>query len=202
MSVRPEKLSEMVGLGPRHWVALAVLGALVITLFAFQWYSVSVRRRQQEVLSSLSFSYGLAIGQSFASRDELFSYLSERGFTFEREAEKGNYEFSDSSGALLLRVKELKLRVSAVYLFVRPGWENGVFGHDLLGLSREDLLARLGRPQRVVRRRQAAHQRESPTEAARLTETWFYAATDFDLTVGFDRNRRVVEVILQNPIGR
>ena len=192
----------MAGQGKRPWLALAVIALLLIALMAYQWHSVLSHRTQESALSSQSFSHGLVIGQRFDSRENLFSYLAERGYEYEREAEKGNYEFLDSSGALLLRVKEFRHNISAVYLFVLPGHEVNADGRDLLGLTAMDLRNLLGVPRRIERRSRAARPAEPASEAARIVETWFYEARIFDLTVGLDRTRRVVEVILQGPIAR
>jgi len=202
VSVSPERLPVLAGQSPRHWLALAVFAALIIALVAYQWESLLAGRKQELALSALTFSHGLAIGQECESGDWLISYLGERGFRYEREVEEGHFELRDASETVLLRVKEHESRISAVYLFALEGFDAEAFRRDLLGLTKKEMHVLLGKPGRKEVLSGEGHGRERSGEASRTVEAWFYLARDFDLTVGFDRNGRTVEAVLQAPITR
>ncbi len=204
MEFAPEKLPK---LAKARFPWLSIL-ALFLSLFLFYLGALYIQvqeNKKEKALGGLSFSHGLELGADFSGPHAVEERIKDAGFSYLREIEPGNYEFTDNFQTILLRVKGKEdLGMTAIYMYVpEEKYEAFLRTHgslDYLGANEESIRREFGRPNAIERRIRQVFKRGEPRNPSWAYETWYYEGRNVSFAVSFNREGKVVETALQIPI--
>jgi len=205
MDILPEKLLEPKGsrLGWLWFLLILICLFLVVVWLSFQKEN---SRRLESAVYNLSFSHGLYLGMPFEGKESLISYLSERGYAFFSDVHPNTLEFKKGD-FILLRVKANKRDgVTAIYLYLLEGAQanalKALSKDDLLGSTKDEIRRRFGVPRQKMRHLREVFKKGEVPQPSWAYESWFYEAKELDLTLTFNADGMVIEVVIQLPMGR
>jgi len=205
MDLIPEKFLEQKRSRLGWLWFLLILTCLVLLVVWVRFQNENFRRLESAV-HNLSFSHGLYLGMPFEGKERLIAYLSERGYAFFSDTHPNTLEFKKGD-FLLLRVKANERKgVTAIYLYllesVKVNGFQDVPRGDLLGLTKKEVRSIFGVPRKRMRHLQEIFNKGELPQSSWAYESWFYEARELDLTLTFNFDGIVVEVVLQYPIAR